>query len=135
VRAFLDANVLFSASNSGSNIARLVQLLLDQGTGVTSDFALEEARRNIELKRPDWSKRFQTLASHIEVVPSAHFELPVELAEKDVPILCTAIHAACDALVTGDKRHFAYLYGQSIDGVKIMSLIDLAIALSEHKAE
>ena len=31
IRVFLDGNVLFSASNDGSNIARLVHLLIEQG--------------------------------------------------------------------------------------------------------
>lgn len=45
MRVFLAANVLFSASNAGSNIARLVDWLLDKGTAVTSDLAHEDARR------------------------------------------------------------------------------------------
>jgi hypothetical protein len=85
VRVFLDANVLFSASNSGTNIERLVRLVLDRGTAVTSDFAMEEARRNIESKRPDWGQSFRSLASRIEIVPSQQFQLAVQLAEKDVP--------------------------------------------------
>ena len=52
MRVFLDANVLFSASNGGSNIARLIALLTERGTGVASDVAVEEARRNLALKRP-----------------------------------------------------------------------------------
>ena len=135
MRVFLDANVVFPASNSGSNIELLIHLLLDRGTGVTSDLALEEARRNVELKRPNWSEPFQALVNNIEVVPSVQFELSVELVENDVPILCTAIQADCDALVTGDKRHFGHLYGRTIDGVKVMSLVDLATALNEWQSQ
>lgn len=43
MRVFLDANALFSASNAGSNIARLVDWLLAEATAVTSDLAREEA--------------------------------------------------------------------------------------------
>jgi predicted nucleic acid-binding protein len=135
VRVFLDANVLFSASNSGSNIARLIGLLFDQGTAVTSDFAMEEARRNVELKRPAWSESLQQLAARVEVVPSTQFSLPVELAEKDIPILCSAIQSNCEALATGDKRHFGHLYGQTVDGVRIVSLLQLAEWMTQRQSE
>ena len=133
MRVFRDVNVLFSASNSASNIARLIQLLFERGTAVSSDFAVEEARRNIELKRPAWTEDFQQLATRIEIVPSVQFALPVELAEKDTPILCTSIQATCQALVTGDKRHFGHLYGQTINGVRIVSLLQLADMLTSPR--
>jgi uncharacterized protein len=130
VRVFLDANVLFSASNSSSNIARLIRLLLAKGTAVTSDLALEESRRNVEVKRPGWSQQLATLSGQVEVVPSVRFKLSVELADKDVPILCAAIQSVCQVLVTGDKQHFGHLYGQTIGGVRIVSLAQLAIMLT-----
>ena len=135
MRVFLDANVLFSASNSSSNIARLFRLLLARGTAVTSDLALEEARRNLELKRPAWSEHFQALVANVEVVPSVRFTLSVDLADQDVPILCAAIRAACHALATGDKRHFGQLYGVTVEGVRVVSLIQLAEMLTESKPE
>jgi predicted nucleic acid-binding protein len=135
VRVFLDANVLFSASNSGSNIAWLIQLLLERGAAVTSDFALEEARRNINLKRSTWAEDFQQLASRVEVVPSVRFELAIELDDKDLPILCTAIHAGCQALATGDKRHFGHLYGQVVSGVRVVPLVELAQMLTTDQPD
>jgi len=131
MRVFLDANVLFSASNAGSNIARLINLLVGSGEAVTSDLAREEARRNITLKRPDWSAVFDVLMERIEVVPSVVFALPVSLDEKDVPILCAAIRAECEYFATGDKRDFAHLYDQTVHGVKIISLIQLAKILTD----
>ena len=130
MRVFLDANVLFSASNSGSNIARLLQLLVEKSSAVTSDSAIEEARRNVELKRPAWSENFQQLVAKVEVVASIKFEIDVSLTEKDLPILCTAIHAGCEMLVTGDKRHFGHLYGQSISGTRVITLLQLAEILA-----
>lgn len=59
MRAFLDANVLFSASNAGSNIARLIVWLSEEGTGVTDRLAVEEARRNLALKREAWLPTFE----------------------------------------------------------------------------
>jgi uncharacterized protein len=130
VRVFLDANVLFSASNGGSNIARLINLLIERGTAVTSDLAIEEARRNIELKRPAWSDSCHALAARMEVVASVRSTLTVQLADKDIPILSTAIHASCQILATGDKRHFGHFYGQTISGVRVVSLLQLAELLA-----
>ena len=79
MRVFLDANVLFSASNARSNIARLVAWLLTEATAVTSDLACEEARRNLALKRADWLPAFEQLIQRVEQVSSVLFELSVRL--------------------------------------------------------
>lgn len=126
IRVFLDANVLFSASNVGSNIARLIHLLIGQGKAVTSDYAFEEARRNIQLKRQVWAKSLETVISQIEVIPSIQFDRPVELSDKDQPILCTAIRSGCQYLVTGDRKDFGHLYDHTVEGVKIITLAQLA---------
>ena len=132
MRVFLDANVIFSASNPGSNIARLLQLLFERGTAVTSDYAWEEARRNVHLKRPDWSGALDLLRPSIELAASVQFPLPVELSDKDLPILCTAIRFDCQFLVTGDKRDFGHLYDQAVHGVTIISLRRLAELLTKQ---
>lgn len=126
MRVFLGANVLFSASNEGSNVARLIDVVLDRHVSVTSGFALVEAQRNVALKRPAWSTRLEALAARVEVAPSVLFPLPVELDEKDRPVLCAAIRAGCDFLATGDKTHFGHLYDRAVDGVTIVSLAELA---------
>lgn len=125
-RVFLDANVLFSASNASSNIARLIDLLAETGQAVTSDFAVEEARRNVAIKRRAWSKALGTLINQIEVISSIQFDLPVELAEKDRPILCTAIRSECEYLATSDRRDFGHLYDHTAEGVTIVTLARLA---------
>lgn len=130
MRVFLDVNVLFSASNEGSNIAKLIDQLMTQGTAVTNDFALEEARRNVELKPPGWIDRLRQIVARLEIVPTVQFDLPVELAEKDRPILCMAIDTRCEALVTGDKRHFGHLFGHVIEGVRVVTLVQLAVMLT-----
>lgn len=134
MRVFLDANVLFSAANAGSNVARLVDLVIDDHTVLSSDFALEEANRNVRLKRSDWTDAFEALVTRVEVVPSVLSPLPVELDVKDQPILCAAIRARCDLLATGDRKHFGHLYDQTIEGVTVVSLLGLARrALSEGR--
>jgi hypothetical protein len=126
MRVLLDANVLFSASNKGSNIARLVRLTISRETAVTNDVAIEEARRNLALKRPGWLGSFEAILEGVERVPSVVFELPVALAAKDVPLLCAAIQGRCKLFVTGDRRDFGHLYGQTISSVEVVSLLRLA---------
>jgi predicted nucleic acid-binding protein len=134
MRAFLDANVLFSASNVGSNIARLIAVLCAQGGAVSSDLALEEARRNIILKRAAWLPAFDRLLHSLEVVPSALFELPVQVPPKDAPLLCAAIRSRAQLFVTGDRRDFGHLMGQQVLGVEIVSPLRLAQVLAERRA-
>ena len=133
VRVFLDANVLFSASNDRSSIARLIHLLAAQGKAITSDFAAEEARRNIFLKRQAWAKNLDTLLGQIQVVPSIQFNLPVALSDKDQPILCTAIRSECQYLVTGDKQDFGHLYDHTVEGVTVITLTKLAEVLLQAR--
>jgi len=126
MRIFLDANVLFSASNASSNIAHLVSLIQKKNELVTSDLALEEARRNIQAKRPQWKDAFAKLSKEVTVVPTQLIKLPIELVDKDTPLLSSAIVSQCDYFVTGDKKHFGHLYDQVIGGVEVVSLIRIA---------
>ena len=130
MRVFLDANVLFSASNGGSNIARLIAWLAERETAVTSDLSIEEARRNITLKRAAWLPSFESLIAGLELAPSALFEIPVSIATKDAPLLCAAIRSRCQVFATGDRRDFGYLYGRRVLGVEIVSLLRLAEILA-----
>jgi hypothetical protein len=113
MRIFLDANILFSASHAGSATARLIQRLLERAEAATCEYAIEEARRNIELKRPGWAGEFAGLMPKIITVSTLVFALSVKLAEKDVPILCSAVRAGCEYLVTSDKQDFGHLYNQT----------------------
>jgi predicted nucleic acid-binding protein len=133
VRVFLDANVLFSASNASSNIAALVDWLGRVGTAVSSDLAVEEARRNLTLKRAEWLQELDRVLAHIELVPSTRFQLPVSLDAKDVPLLCAAIAGRCQYFATGDKRDFGHLEGRSVMGVQVISLLQLAQLLATSR--
>ncbi len=130
MRVFLDANVLFSASRSESNIRRLLDWLFDEHTAVTSDLAVEEARKNLSLKRKAWIPGFESLIDEIELVPSVLFELPVTLESKDAPLLCSAIRSHCDLFVTGDRRDFGHLFEQTVQGVRVVSVLGLAETLA-----
>jgi hypothetical protein len=126
VRIFLDANVLFSASNVGSALHAFVHRLCEAHTVVTSFYALDEARRNVTIKRPGWLDDFKGLTRCVECVLDAPLRFDVVLAEKDRPILGAAIAAGCDYLLTGDKKDFGHLYNKEIGGVTVVSYTALA---------
>jgi predicted nucleic acid-binding protein len=88
---------------------------------LTSTYALEEARRNLDSD--EQRTRLAELAAKVEVVVETSGELPDEareLAEKDKPILLAAIRSKATHLLTGDRRHFGKLYGKTIAGVLIL---------------
>ena len=97
-RVFLDANVLFSVGYlKGSRLGQLWRL--PKVDLVTSEFALEEARRNLLAYRADGISQLEALAAQLAVVAEAPatVQIPgdVEVAEKDMPILAAAVSAAC----------------------------------------
>lgn len=130
MRVFLDANVLFSASQPGSAFARLLAAAISRANVLTSDIACAEARRNLALKRPGWLDAFEALVEDLEVVPSAVFPLPVTLDEKDVPLLCAAIRARSDYFVTGDRRDFGHLFETRVHGALVITPLRLAEILA-----
>jgi len=129
MRVFLDANLLFSGSKKSGSVAEVIEFLSQKTELFTSDLAKEEARRNIEAKKPAWKEDFDKIISQVSVLPTILRSLPVELAEKDIPILSSAIAGKCDYFVTGDKRDFSHLFGKTVAGVKIVSLVSMAETL------
>lgn len=134
MRVFLDANVLFSACKKGGAIGQLVRWLQVEGVVVTSDLAIEEARRNLLSKRAEWAPRLEELLHPIEVVPSSLFRLDVDLEAKDRPLLCAAIRAKCTHFATGDRRDFGALFGVVVEGVMVIDLRHLAELLAGKAA-
>ena len=119
---FLDANILFSASLPKSLLADFLGGLKRHATLLTNVYARTEAERNIAAKAPQRLAAHQEFAEKLQVVPLLVFDLDVKLAEKDRPILCGAIAAHADYLLTGDKKDFGHLYGHTVRGVKIVSV-------------
>lgn len=119
-RAFLDANVLFSAAwREDAALARLWRL---PGCELlTSPYAAEEARRN--LPGADQRQCLARLMADVTVVPDVvGAELPTDVAlpEKDRPILLAAMRAGATHLLTGDRRYFGPLYGCRVGDVTVM---------------
>ncbi len=119
-RVFLDANVLFSCAYlSTSPLLNLWQLAAT--VLLSSDYAVEEARRNLDLI--EHRHRLEQLVKRMEVVTAwQSVSLPrgVRLDDKDVPILLAAIEARATHLLTGDRKDFGHLYGKSVSGVEIL---------------
>lgn len=119
-KIFLDANVLFSAAyRTQAGLHRLWQL--EDVELITSEYAAEEARRNLpgETSR----RRLRLFLQSVRVftqIPQALVPLEIELPEKDRPILLASIQAGATHLLTGDKQHFGAYFGRRIHGVLIL---------------
>ena len=131
MRVFLDANVLFSASNTGSSIHGLVASLKRQSACVTNAHATEEASRNLQAKRPAWLSEFLALSTGIERAEVLVDVSDSGVQDKDKPILGGAVAAHCTHLVTGDRQDFGALIGQAYRGVRIVTPKMLADELVE----
>jgi len=124
IRAYLDANVLFSASYSERH--RFLQFWnMEAVTPVTSPYAVGEVRPH--LKRPGHSDRFDVLVQRTEIVYDADVRIipsHIQMVDKDKPILAAAIGASLDYLVTGDINHFGHLYDTIVAHVYVISPTD-----------
>ena len=132
MRIFLDANILFAACWSDGAIRLLRELLSHDHTLVVDGYVMAEAHRNLVVKSRNGVRELDRLASKLEVAPSilrSDARITALLPEKDRPVLAAAMHSSCDALVTGDRRHFGQLYGRTIGQVTIYDPASLAEAL------
>ena len=130
----MDANILFSAAKSDGAVRALVKLLLDEGHECCADaYVVAEARRNLLDKGAQAVQVLDTLLERLRTTPglvSGGVAAQVNwLPPKDRPVLAAAIRLRCDALVTGDRKHFGSAYGQQIGSVTIHSPRSLAEAV------
>lgn len=124
---FLDANILFSAAHDPeSRSAALITLAKPAAVElITSAYAKEEARRNLELKRPAALVEFSRLLRLIRTAQEAplplveHVTRQYRLPDHDAPILAAAIHAKAEHLVTGDRTHFGHLMDRQTPGLAV----------------
>ena len=129
MRVFLDANILFSASNGISATRQLLDRLLSRAQVITSTHAWEEARRNVERKRHQHLHGLEGLRARIEITHAFKLPTTMVVADKDKPIMAGAVGAGCTHLWTSDAMHFGAYYGVTIHGVTIVSSIQLAALL------
>jgi len=112
VKSSLDANILFTAARTPTGKAAF--LIVCGGEGhwqiITSAYAVEEARRNLELKAPDALPQLAELLCHLEIlIPSPAAPCPDSLPRKDRPIFQAAYTGAASHLLTGDLKDFGPL--------------------------
>lgn len=116
VRVFLDSNVILSGLLSDQGAPRILLDLLSIGPpfliGSTGRYNLIEMERNIKKKMPG------ILAVYKEYFPKLNFKIiPLppkgelreyfgKIADKDIPVLVSALRGKVDFLITGDKQHF-----------------------------
>jgi predicted nucleic acid-binding protein len=119
-RIFLDANVLFSLAYGSPGLNHLWELAKEEFCLLfTSQYAVEEASRNLD--NPDQLKKLKTYLSEVRIIPEVDPNLPcpIDLPEKDRPVLMAAISINADYLITGDVKHFGEYFGQITGGVRI----------------
>jgi predicted nucleic acid-binding protein len=132
-RIFLDANILFSVAYGSPGLNRLWKSARQKRCmPFASNFVVEEARRN--LFHPVQMERLEDYLSEVRIVPEVDSTLPcpIDLPDKDQPVLMAAISIKADYLITGDSTHFGKYFGHTINGVGICRPRDY-LAKSLHK--
>ena len=137
MRIFLDANILFSAAYADSAVRRLINDLKAASCSLVADrYVFEEALRNLTIQRAEAIPRLHELVGLLTIVPthisSSAIPAGIQLLEKDIPVLASAIEAGCDILMTGDTRHFDPLFGRSIGRLYVRSPGDTAKQILGH---
>jgi predicted nucleic acid-binding protein len=116
VRVFLDSNVILSGLLSERGAPRIMLDLLSLGLpflmGATGRYNLIEIERNLKKKMPDLLFLYKAYLPklNLKIIPLPRPEevrdFSGQIAEKDIPVLISAIRSKVDFLVTGDKQHF-----------------------------
>jgi len=116
VRVFLDSNVILSGLLSERGAPRILLDLLNLGLpfliGSTGRYNLIEIERNLKKQMPGLLLLYKDYLPKInlKVIPLPRPEdirsFSGQIAEKDIPVLISAIRSRADFLVTGDKQHF-----------------------------
>jgi len=119
-RVFLDANVLFSVAYGSQGLNRFGELA-EKGRCIlfTSNYVIEEVRRN--LINSEQVRKLDSFLTKVRIVPEVDPDIPcpIELPDKDRPIMLAALSIKADYLITGDMIHFGKYFGQTVSGVKI----------------
>ena len=129
MKIFLDANVLFTAAHNPKGKSAFIVELGSESywSVVTCGLALKEANRNLMAKFPEYYGQLSARSKAIEMVPTVlEGVCPVDLPEKDRPILLSAIEARCSHLLTSDLKHYGKHMNQSEKtcGVDILTVAE-----------
>ncbi|MBM4350897.1 MAG: PIN domain-containing protein [Deltaproteobacteria bacterium] len=121
VKVFLDSNVVLSGLLSERGAPRIILDLLSLGLpfliGSTGRYNLIEIERNLKNKMPGLLSLYKAYLPklNLKVIPLPRPEdvrsFSGQIAEKDIPVLISAIQGKVDFLITGDKQHFGKMKG------------------------
>lgn len=133
LKAFLDANILFSAAVGGPAFD-LLWSLGDAGRVAlfSSRTCVIEAERNLQRKRRDALRHLDHRMHLVQVVPDVTQDVEgFGLPPKDAPIYATAVAIAADVFLTGDLRHFGGLMGRTDVPVRVRTVRAFLLASQE----
>ena len=118
-RVFLDSNVIISGLLSAKGAPRVILdllcLHLPNLRGLTGDYNMMEIERNLARKLSSALPVFKEYLPRLnmEIIPLPAYEELVPwfgiTADKDVPVIVSAINGKADFLVTGDTGDFGVL--------------------------
>jgi putative PIN family toxin of toxin-antitoxin system len=114
-KVFLDSNVILSGLFSDQGAPRIIldilTLKLPFLLGSTGEYNLLEIERNLKKKMPGVFSVYKRYLSrlNLKIIPIPGPEeikkFSGQIADKDIPVLVSAIQSKADFLVTGDKKH------------------------------
>ena len=118
-KIFLDSNVILSGLISDKGPPRIIldvlTLRLPFLMGSTGEYNLIETERTLKKKMPGLLSVYKRYlpSLNLKVIPLPRpaeiRESSGQIADKDIPVLISAIRGKADFLITGDKQHFERL--------------------------
>jgi predicted nucleic acid-binding protein len=135
-RIFLDANILFSIAYGSPGLNRLWEIAQKKHCELfASNYVVEEAKRN--LLSSEQLRKLEAFLSMVQLVPEVdpNIPCPIDLPEKDRPVLLAAISIQADYLLTGDMIHFGKYFGQTVRGIKICLPRDYLLIAQQRRTK
>lgn len=135
-RIFLDANILFSIAYGSPGLNRLWEIAQKKHCELfASNYVVEEAKRN--LLSSEQLRKLEAFLSMLQLVPEVdpNIPCPIDLPEKDRPVLLAAISIQADYLLTGDMIHFGKYFGQTVRGIKICLPRDYLLIAQQRRTK
>jgi len=119
-KVFLDSNVILSGLLSDQGAPRIIldilTLKLPFLLGSTGEYNLSEIKRNLKKKMPGVFSVYKRYLSRLNLkiisIPGPEEikkKFSGQIADKDIPVLVSAIQSKADFIVTEDKKHFEKL--------------------------
>lgn len=139
IKIFLDSNVILSGLLSDKGAPRVILdilcLELPFLKSATGEYNLSEIERNICRRLPAILDVYQSCLPklRLEIVPlpppEALKPYSGRIADKDAPVLASAVISGADYLVTGDKKDFDKFRDDANLPLKVLNSSELVILL------